>query len=365
MKLILSALALLAFSFDAVAATPRYVICKRNSDGAINIKATRCKRTETKLSNISSLTGADGSLRIYGDGSAGSLLVTSSTAFDESNLQYTDITVDTGVTLTVESGTIFRATGAFTNNGTITVSPYAAGASIGSAAGTSGTSPAITLASPGVAVKGGSQGAFGTSAATLAGGEYGLGMFPTTARNILAPGVLGGSGGGAGAFNHSGGKGGGTFTVIAAGAILNNGSINADGSDGGSGSGGGGGGIIILASNTSVTNSASGSITARGGAGGASNVGSGAGGGGGGGIVHFLAPTAPTNSGSIYVSEGAAGNNTTAVTNSPRSGGGGGGSCGGDGGPGSAVSAGNVSSGSSTGAAGFSLTTTADPTSLF
>lgn len=361
----------------ADAATPRYVICERNDSGAITLRLRRCKRTETKISNISMLTGApgtdgtdgsdgaDGSIRVYGDGSAGDLLVPNTALFEADNKQFASVTIDSGVTLTVDSGTILRVSGTFTNNGTIEVRGFASGAEFSSGVATSGTAPAFSPANSGIAPLAGAQPAFGTDAATVAGGAYGLGMFEGAAMNVLNPGMLGGSGGGAGAYGNTGGKGGGTFTVLAAGAIVNNGTITANGAAGDPGSGGGGGGVIILASQTSVTNAASATISANGGAGGASNTESGAGGGGGGGIIHLISATAPVNSGTITVGGGAAGNNATAVTSSPRSGGGGGGSCGGEGGPGSSVSALGTSSGNSLGADGFSFLTTADPTSLF
>lgn len=65
--------------------------------------------------------GIDGTFALYGDGSAGDLIVTEDTLLDESNLQFEDIIISSGVTLTVTSGTILRCTGSFTNNGTIEI----------------------------------------------------------------------------------------------------------------------------------------------------------------------------------------------------------------------------------------------------
>ena len=68
------------------ATTPKTLICKKTSGGAINLRQSRCKANETAIDNINLLTGPtgtngsngaagtngeDGSLRIYGDGSAG------------------------------------------------------------------------------------------------------------------------------------------------------------------------------------------------------------------------------------------------------------------------------------------------------
>lgn len=367
----------------AGAASPTY-ICKKTATGAIAIRVSKCRRGETKLSNISQLqgangadgvdgangsNGADGSLRIYGDASSGPLTVSSSANLSTLNTQFTDITVDNGATLLVPSGTVLRCTGSFTNNGTILVGNYAIGAFIGTSAATAGTTTQLAPASAGISPSIASQGAFGTSAGILAGGTSGIGMatfFSLTGYTVLHPGPNGGGGGGAG-FAGGGGGGGGTLSVLCAGAVTNNGTISAAGGDSTffNGSGGGGGGIVILASKTSAANSATGTIDVSGGDGGPSAANTGAGGGGGGGVIVLMAPTTPTNAGTFTVSGGAAGANTAAVTSSPRVGGAGGGSCYGAGGGGSQVTTGNVSSGSAAGQVGQSYLTTADPTSLF
>jgi hypothetical protein len=78
------------------------------------------------------------------------------------------------------------------------------------------------------------------------------------------------------------------LTVLAAGPIVNAGSLRADGAGPGAfGSGGGAGGVVVLASKQRVTNR--GVIHAHGGAGGQNGNSDGPGGGGGGGIVHLLA----------------------------------------------------------------------------
>lgn len=300
--------------------------------------------------------GEDGQLRIYGNGSAGAFnaaatgelfaLVTSD------NLQFTDFTVNAGVTLTVPSGTIIRCTGTFTNNGTIVVSTGAAG-------GRQGASPGdgISQLAPGVG---------NTVAAGFVGdgGTPGLGLTAAEARTVLYVAPYLGGGGGAGRALNPGGDGGGSFLVLAQTAIVNPGSITADGTAGNVGSGGGGGGVVLLASPASINHT--GAIFARGGAGGTGNGGGGygAGGGGGGGIVHLLSPTI-TSTGTIDVSPGAGGIGNGSPNNAEHSGGSGGGASGGDGGVGGAY--GNLSgSGSgSSGTVGHSLQTVADPTSLF
>jgi hypothetical protein len=74
-------------------------------------------------------TGAQGDatpVNVYGDASAGSLHVTSSVSWASDppsgfNLQFSDINIDPGVTLSVPSGTEIRTTGNFTNAGTLQV----------------------------------------------------------------------------------------------------------------------------------------------------------------------------------------------------------------------------------------------------
>lgn len=362
---------------DAHSANTSFLICKKNSTGAIKIRSDRCKRGETKLNNINLLKGADGSsgangtngidgadgtLRVYGDGSAGALSVTSDTTLTSANNQYTDITISSGTTLTVPSGTVLRCTGTLTNNGTIFVEDYSIGAYVHDSTTGTGSTPPYAGGGAGIADAPAGQGAFGTAA--VQGGTSGIGLTNNHARMIIRPGSVGGSGGGAGFSGFGGGRGGGTLRIIAQGAITNNGLIQANGGSGGVGSGGGGGGIIILASKTSVTNSSTGTISVTGGGGGTSTTDSGAGGGGGGGFVHMISTTAPVNQGTLTLTGGSAGSNATTVSATPRIGGGGGGSCAGSGGSGSSVSAGNVSSGNSAGTIGTSFLTTADPTSL-
>jgi len=371
-----SAVLLLLPDSDIQAATTTMVICKKTSNNAINIRSGRCRRGETRLSNYTQLQGtagtngsngadgADGSLRVFGDGSAGALEVSSTDTFVEENPQFTDVHIASGVTLYVDSGTVIRCTGSFLNEGTIVVDPYASGAYIGSNA-SAAYAPPLAAAGFGIAKASGSIGAFGTNSGTLAGGAGGVSINEFSARQILRPGPLGGSGGGVG-LTGTGGAGGGTFTVIAAGSITNSGTIQADGQSISVGAAGGGGGIIILASQTQVTNSLAGTLSVKGGAGGASFSNVGASGGGGGGFVHLISTSAPVNAGTINYAGGAAGSNGAVgtVSTTPRIGGAGGGSCYGAGGIGGNVSSAGTSSGTGAGVDGAFLTTTADPMSL-
>jgi hypothetical protein len=318
----------------------------------------------------------------YGDGSAGSFTVAANTDWSASppanlNFQFTDLTVNPGVTLTLPSGLTIRATGAFHNAGTIVVRPYAAGGTIG-LRNTGINSKQSTYRTPGTGVAMGPAGfgerVYGTNEPTFGGaGGAGVGG-AVSASGVLSPGPAGGGGGAGclagtlGTTTTAGGSGGGTLVVVAGGAVTNAGTINADGgtpSGSVAGGGGGGGGVIVLASRTSVTNS--GTINARGGAGGSSGVSNGAGGGGGGGIVQLVAPAA-INSGAIVVSGGLPGpiGASGSVTGSAsRLGGGGGGASGGDGGGGGGIAPGNSPEAGTTGGPGLVLVrTSVDPTAL-
>lgn len=303
--------------------------------------------------------GADGQLRIYGNGSAGDLLVgTSSTlgAFAATgNYQFVNVTINGGVTLTVASGTIIRCTGTFRNNGTIVVSPGAA-------------APNDLFASnPGISLTGAEPGHVGTSGALVTGGAGGIGLGADQAVNVLyAPVSAGGAGGATGFvdFVSEAGEGGGSFIVLAQGALENAGLIQANGTSGPDfGGGGGAGGIVILASPTSITSS--GSIEARGASGmPTSGVNIGAGGGGGGGIIHLIAPG--ISAGTLNVSGGTGGTGAI-VAMGNRAAGGGGGACGGSGGRGGQMlpSPADLAEPAAAGGTGHTFQTLADPTALF
>src|SRR2546425_2515539 len=70
--------------------------------------------------------------RIFGDGSAGARVIDASQNLRQGgvgdvNFQYTDFTVNPGVTLTIQSGLVLRCTGSFVNNGTIVIKTGASG----------------------------------------------------------------------------------------------------------------------------------------------------------------------------------------------------------------------------------------------
>ena len=312
--------------------------------------------------------GADGSLRIYGDGSAGSeTITTTATLFVDLavdlNLQFDSLDITAAGTLVVPSGTVLRIKNTLNVDGTIVVTNGAQGGLLSANTLTGGT-PGIAPAHPGVTRAIAQPGEIGTSAAPLLGGSSTNGLDTPGAALSLHPGLVGG-GGGAGSIGAAGGDGGGSLVVLVGGAVTigANGGVAAAGQPGNTGAGGGGGGVIVLASRTSITQD--GLVNAPGGDGGAGSTTAASGGGGGGGIVRLLAPAiAPGNGGTL-----AAGGGTTAVastvTASPRIAGGAGGGGAGNGGKGGDVLADNTDTGAVSGDPGRTLMTVVDPTSLF
>lgn len=301
----------------------------------------------------------------YGNGSGGAVTINTTRTLADPNVQYTSLTINTGITLTVPSGTVIRCTDTFTNNGTILVD-FGAGGSRQTAS-TGMVDGSYAPAEAGVSIAPPSPGELGLTTEVRSGGFGGIGLSDAQARTILMPGVKAG-GGSAGVFTPSevgnGMLGGGGFTVLALAAVINDGTIDATGAAGDPGVGGSAGGVVVLASATRIAQR--GTITVVGGAGGASTNFAGPGGGGGGGIVHLLAPLI-TSTGTISVGGGAAGTTGAAnsVTLNPRQGGGGGGACAGDGGFGGNVDQLGTPEDASAGGAGISLQTVADPTAFF
>jgi hypothetical protein len=272
---------------------------------------------------------------VYGDGSAGDLTVSTdsllSAVAPSGNLQFGNVTIEAGATLTVPSGTHFRCTGGFTNNGTLLVWTGAV-APAGEGPANPGISPA------------------GAEAGSLAGSRGGQGLTAEQALTVSDVSVLAGGAGATTAMNtyvaasegvsvsasgDVGGDGGGGLLVLAEGPITNAGTIQTDGGDASAvgGGGGGAGGIIILASAASIDNT--GSILARGGDGGAAGV-AGVyffcpGGGGGGGLVRLLSPGITAGTVDVSGGTGGAGGPTTGAVGGAYGGAGGGG-CGGNGG---------------------------------
>jgi len=371
-----SACLLAALSFVVGAIMPSEVLaqstCVRATNRVVNGKvitslssATRtgnCRRGE--VSAISGPTGLDGQLRIYGDGSSGAKVVASDETLSDASAQFTDVTINSGVQLTVPSGTVIRCTGSFVNNGFIRVQT---GASGGQAAGTDSSTimPAYAPPHSGISARAAMSGEVGSSSVNRTGGSGGVGLSLFQAALLRYPGSFAG-GGGAGGFTTTGGKGGGSLVVLCNGPVTNNSVINANGEDVGLGSSGGGGGVVILASKTSVASGASSSINAFGGEGGGSSTATGPGGGGGGGVIHFISPMITSVGATLDVSGGQGGSHDLDVSSSPRAGGPGGGGSGGDGGNGGLLSGGsNIPASAGSGASGHVISTTADPSALF
>lgn len=294
--------------------------------------------------------GADGSLRIYGSASASSANYSENAVLAASTMEFNDFTVQSGVTLTVPSGTVLRCYGTFINNGTIKV---AYGAEGGFAASDEppvhafdrSPHPGISSASAGL------NECMGVGTHGAHGGVGGIGITKAAATLLRYPGPN--AGGGSGQW----GKGGGSFVVLAKSGIVNAGTISADGE---SELAGGAGGIVILASPLSVINS--GQINAIGGTGAAAegdpDWSIGAGGGGGGGIVHLIAPS--VEAGSCSVAGGAGGAENAAAPGDHYCSGAGGGASGGNGGD---VVAKRWAA--SNGSAGHLIVSLTDPTPLF
>lgn len=307
--------------------------------------------------------GADGALEIYGNGNQGALIVTGNVTLPAGDHQYTNVTIDTSATLTVESGSTIRCTGSFENRGTLNVPAFTSGAV---RSDVSDTDIEISASAPGPGITScpAGNGAYGTSAAIVRGALNGCGIPEGSSAQILRLGAFGGGGGGVGGSTSlvAGGAGGGTVRVLCKTSIQNSGFIYAVGQDSPSqGGGGGGGGIVILASSGSITNT--GALSVYGGDGGDSSAKSGAGGGGGGGLVHLLAPTI-TQNGTIALAGGIGGTLSIATTAAKRFGGGAGGDGTGYGGNGADINTDNSSTAGEDGQSGLSFQTLTDPTSL-
>ena len=280
--------------------------------------------------------GPSGAVGVYGDGSSGSW--TLNTSVDLSNtadynafiasgrgaMQFVDLNIPVGITLTVPSGTVIRATGNITINGTLQVRTGATDVGGGP------THPGISLAAP-------------------APGVGGVGLSALAASQLTRPPAAAG-GSGDRLPTGSGGEGGGSVVIAALGNVSIGGTVSANGANGVNpggatdipGSGGGAGGIIVIAAKNSITLTATGQLRANGGAGAqgvnvnGGSAGAGGGGGGGGGIIHLISGSTPTIAGTRQVNGGVAG--TDAYINGQfNQVGGGGGASGGHGGNGGAI----------------------------
>jgi len=308
--------------------------------------------------------GADGSLRIYGDGSAGDVVVDGNMELEDiapdRNTQFRKVTIEVTGTLAVPTGAVLRCSESFTNRGAVVV--RFAEIQVNSSSADPGQGVSHQSASPGES---------GDGSVSRVGGRNGTGVSEGEAAFILTSDPRGGGAGSnspAETFNR-GGRGGGRLIVLARDSITNIGSINAPGEDGAfAGSGGGGAGIIVLASKGSVTNTGALNVDGGDGGDGASlaNSNHAGGGGGGGGIIHLLAPSV-SHTGTIDHDGGEGGADGGIGNDEIRAGGGGGGACGGDGGGGgTAINAPvNELRNGVDGDPGYFFMTIVDPTALF
>lgn len=262
---------------------------------------------------------------LYGDGSAGNLTITQNTNWctsppSNNNFMFRNLTINSGITLTVPSGIKIRINGYFNNNGFIVVESPLPGEAPSNSTIISGGFPLVQANSQ------------RTPADFYGGVAYNSGVLT----NLINPGILGGGNGAFGGPTQTtsqGGSGGGVVSVYAKRNLTNSGTILAAGGNGDNGqqnlggSGGGAGGIVILVSKISITNS--GTINVSGGSGAIDSVNGG--GGGGGGLIHLLSPNANAIAGTLNISGGGAGNVGSGNVSST---GGGGGAMGGNGGDG-------------------------------
>lgn len=225
----------------------------------------------------------------YGNGSLGTLSVTSTTNITSSTAYYTNVTVNSGGILKISRLSDFRCSGTLTINSGGIVMPYETGggndgnwdfygglngwfANPGTNGGGGGGGG---YSSGGNGVDGdgplrGSNNDYGKEQAGLGGYGYGgLTGIITYFDNLIPLAKYNGGNGGVGGGNGSPGVGGGSFKIIAK-SLINSGTIKADGTAGGStttggGAGGGGGGTIIIFTDSE---SGSGAYSSVGGSGG-------------------------------------------------------------------------------------------------
>ena len=322
---------------------------------AVNDNDTKVSANTLSISNL-----------FGGDGSAGDLTISANTSWATTapaNTNFANCTIDASFQLTVLAGTTIRCSGTFTNNGTLQVLGGAISRGTSFNTSGSGSSGASMTTHPGDTRAAATPGMFDDDAivdpATLQGGVGGSPLLIDEVRVSTFDRYKIGGGSGSGPFNSI--RGGGLVKIYAQGAIVNAGTITANGdSTGTAAHAGGGGGIVILASRTSVDNSG-GTISVTGGGGGASNgAWGGNGGGGGGGIIIMASPTTPVL-GTETVTGGTAGTASTTLTNEVRTAGGGGGAGGGTGGNGGQVISTGAASVAADGSAGFVVTLEIDP----
>lgn len=334
-------------------------------------RPTKCLSGE--VSAVSGPAGADGQMRVYGDGSAGALVVNANGSLFinyavDGNIQFSSLTVPAGRQLIVASGTILRVTGDVTINGIISVSLQGLPGKF--YANTSSFSPVPVYQPPSIGIASAPAviGQIGTSSADRLGGLPGFAKFlPEGLQSFSDTLLLGGGGGAPGHIDAFAGFGGGSLMIVAGGTvtIASGGGIQADAftNELNNGSGGGGGGIVAIAAKTAIVQA--GTIWARGSDGNSAGAYAASGGGGGGGLILLASPTI-TTTGANLVNGGSGGQSALAgtITQSPRIGGGGGGASVGNGGIGAAAKIDGSSTSADDGGEGKVYKLAVDPTAL-
>lgn len=222
---------------------------------------------------------ANAGLGAYGTGADGAVTISSDTTLS-ADMNYTNLTINSGKTLNT-AGYIIRCTGTLTNNGTITdTTNKAAGGSGGSGvsaslttgsnanAGSAGTAPAITGAGAGGAGGASGAGGGGASINDVHGGTGGAGaaggagggrvlIYAKTILNYSTIDVKGANGSNASA------GGNGEYYVAGMGGLI---AVGGGGGGGKGGAGGAGGTAILMY--YSFSNISPGTVTYSGGTGG-------------------------------------------------------------------------------------------------
>ena len=384
-------LSMLLLSWPASAA-PSLKIC---SKGDKVFAAKKCAKG-AKAVTLSGLAGEDGTVAVYGDGSAGP--ATFASGFQSfltdppagNNLQFTTFTVPAATTLSIPSGTIIRCTDSATIEGYLLVdAPSNGGRASGGAAASAVVGGATQSPGAGISLRPATVGEAAhpnAGSSFLVGGFGGEGLLSGQSGDagrfiaslLRAPHLSGGGGAapsGSGSLASSeGGRGGGSVFIIAKKKITISGTISAEGYDPSSfiihGAGGGGGGVVVLAAGEAIEFSGSGSVRANGSDGDQSGSSTGPGGGGGGGLIQYISPSVPTiDSSNSQVAGGAAGASIASgiTATALRQGGGGGGGSAGSGGAGGGVPEGSgtkTAYSASQGSDGIAAAIVADPVTL-
>jgi hypothetical protein len=223
----------------------------------------------------------------FGSGGLGAVTISSNTTLQPGAREYTNFTVNSGITLTKGSDypgpLIIKCTGTLTIDGSIVAKNAFSNQDAGGSGGSGGCGLGASTSSADTNFTQVANGADGVSANTVGNNGNdaevdGLEALFTTLGGLYYGGSSGSNG--------------------------------VDGTTGSAGAAGGGGGVIILIAKT-IDFNASGTLDVSGDDGSNSTGNSGAGGGGGGGLIIMFYETLNTDSGTYNVSGGSGGINST------------------------------------------------------